>query len=350
VTLPAADEDGEPGARELHAWFGNLHLHSDLSTDGRGHDGTPEMNYQVVQDLAELDFAGLSDHVEFWNDADWWTTRKVADLWNQPGRFVTLYGYEWTSFKYGHKNVFFRDAEAADAGAEIRALGLSPDDLWERLGERAAIAIPHHPSSRVTAPTDWSFRSDRFQRLVVIFQVRGNFEYDGAPLQRAGNEDKFAQGHSVQDALRMGHRLGIVASPDHGGGFGLAGAWAPELTREALFEALHARRTFGTTGAKLSLWLTVADAPQGSELDHPGGPVALHAEVEATADGLTLTVVSDGEDLESFEFEGRRAVLDWTDHRPPPAGTGGTGEARYYYLRATQGDGHIGWTSPVWLD
>ena len=40
---------------------------------------------KVVQDLAELDFAGLSDHVEFWNDAD-----AQCSTTNPPPRLTKL--------------------------------------------------------------------------------------------------------------------------------------------------------------------------------------------------------------------------------------------------------------------
>ena len=43
-------------------------------------------------------------------------------------------------------------------------------------------------------------------------------------------------------------------------------AWAPELTREAVFDALHARRTYGTTGRRILLDFRVNDAPVGSEI------------------------------------------------------------------------------------
>ncbi|MEE2636785.1 MAG: DUF3604 domain-containing protein, partial [Acidobacteriota bacterium] len=48
--------------------------------------------------------------------------------------------------------------------------------------------------------------------------------------------------------------------------WGLAAVSAPELTREAIFDGLHARRTYGTTGARILLDFRVNDAPMGSEI------------------------------------------------------------------------------------
>ena len=226
-------------------------MHSDISRDASGYEGSPESNLRVARELAVLDFAMLSDHAEMLCFTEWSDLQRASERWNEPGVFVTLFGYEWTSARYGHKNLVAGDLAAL--GEPIGAFGdgplaRTPDELFSALIGRAVLAHPHHVSHGLGQPTDWSFRNDEVQRLVEIFQVRGNDEYDGAPYQK--QEESFVPGHSVRDALAQGHRLGIVASPDHGGGMGLAGVWSGELTRAAIFEALHARRTFGTTGPR----------------------------------------------------------------------------------------------------
>ncbi len=329
------------GDENFRAYFGDLHMHSNLSHDGMKYSASPDQSFRMVYDIAGLDFAGLSDHAGHFRESDWWTVTKHADLWNQPGRFVAIPGYEWSSRVYGHKNVFFQDTVQADPGALLDALGLTPEALWQHLGERRAVTIPHHVSTGPAGakPTDWRFRNDHFQRLVEIFQGRGSYEFDGAPYPPPAGG--FTPGHSVRAALDQGHRLGIIASPDHHGGLGLAGVWASALTREAIFEALHARRTFGTTGARLDLWMTVNGAPQGSEIT-VGGAVHVEATVHGTAPGLELTLVSNGEELVRQRFEGATARFEWTDPLPPDV-------TRYYYLRVRQADGHVGWSSPVWV-
>jgi hypothetical protein len=87
----------------------------------------------------------------------------------------------------------------------------------------------------------------------------------------------------------------------------------------------------------------VAGAAQGSELRRGAGPVPIEARVRGTAPGLELTIVRNGEEVERRSFPGAQARWSWSDPDPSP-------EPRYYYLRARQSDGHLGWTSPVWLD
>ena len=69
-------------------------------------------------------------------------------------------------------------------------------------------------------------------------------------------------GHYAADALERGWLLGLIASSDDHAGRpgatdwlrtqqvypgGLVAVWAPELTREALWDALWNRRCYGTT-------------------------------------------------------------------------------------------------------
>ena len=336
------------GGGSLRAWFGNLHLHSDLSRDGAQNDGPPEWNLRAVRDVAGLDFAALTDHGNGLSTASWPASLAVSELWDAPGSFVTLPGYEWSSPQYGHKNVVFRTAEGAAAYRPLSGQETGPEELFAGLVAGEAIAIPHHPSHGEVGATDWSFRDDALQRLVEIFQKRGSYEYDGAPLQREsiGSWSLFP-GRSARDALAEGHRLGFIASPDHGGGPGLAGVWAASLEREAVFEALHARRTFATTGAKLALWLEVegleGPAPLGTEgvLVDPE-EVVLRARVFGAPPGYRAVFVADGEE---FTWIG-------------PPGPGGeleliqpfwSGAESHVYLRVELPGGHIGWTSPIWL-
>ena len=78
----------------------------------------------------------------------------------------------------------------------------------------------------------------------------------------------------------------IAASDDHRSHpgqphWGVAAVRAPELTREAVFDALYGRRTYGTTGARILLDFTVDGAPMGSEIT-ADGPPRLHVEAHGT--------------------------------------------------------------------
>ena len=75
-----------------------------------------------------------------------------AERHNDPGRFTTFSGYEWTVAAGGHRNVIFADGlERASQIVPFSAFDSSdPEDLWAYLqdyGERTAgqaFAIPHN--------------------------------------------------------------------------------------------------------------------------------------------------------------------------------------------------------------
>ena len=100
-------------------------------------------------------------------------------------------------------------------------------------------------------------------------QTRGSYEYKGAP--REAGRSTPSPGYFIQDAWARGTVIGVIASPDHGGGYGKACVFAPELSREAILDALRARRCYGTTAAKIFLDVRVDGHLMGEKLAAPAG-------------------------------------------------------------------------------
>ena len=69
----------------------------------------------------------------------WQETIDAAEKYNEPGRFTTFIGYEWTSLSKGnnlHRNVIFRDN--ADKASQVEPMtctpplgSINPIDLWK---------------------------------------------------------------------------------------------------------------------------------------------------------------------------------------------------------------------------
>jgi hypothetical protein len=328
---------GEDGDAGLRVFWGDLHAHNE-HCDGRL---SIEEFYRWGRDARRLDFLALTNHVEGAKrmrvDDYWPTDQRYAREWNAPGRFVSFLAFEWGSWdQFGDKCVYYLDDDQPYYGADVEATG-RPDRLWAALeaGGHRAITIPHHP--RYGGPTDWRYRDDRRQPVVEICQVRGAMERGGAAGTR-----------SVQHALAQGFRLGFVGSSDnhHGqpGNGPLAAVLAPELTREALFEALQARRCYATTGARIAVEFSVDGHVMGQEYTAERGdvPRLVTARVAGTSELRRLTVVKDNRDAYVVEPDALTAELAWTDDAP----LDGTS---YYYLRVEQRDGEIAWASPVWV-
>ena len=204
--------------------------------------------YRYAWDVDEYDFWAVTDHAENSTAYQWWSIQKIADLLHVPGRFVPLYGFEWTSAEHGHQNVIYGDvARGAPIFSAFAEGSTTPDGLWRGLAEHPgfpAITIPHHPGSAMVH-NDWDYHDPRYSRLVEVFQAcRGNYE---AQACFRPYSDGTATGTFMIDGLRRGHRFGLIASSDHGHGASYVALLARSLTRADVFEALWSRRTCAAT-------------------------------------------------------------------------------------------------------
>jgi hypothetical protein len=261
----------EVGGRRLTLYWGDLHRHSLVSRCTAGDEPSLEDFYRYAWDVCEYDFWAVTDHAENSSEYQWWTIQKIADLFHVDDRFVPLYGFEWTSADTGHQNVIYGDVERGAPIFSAFAEGSTdPAGLWEGLAQHPdypAITIPHHPGSAMVH-NDWDYHDPRYSRLVEIFQAcRGNYEAAGAFRQYS---DATMTGTFVVDGLLRGHRFGLIASSDHGHGASYVGAFSESLDRGAIFDALHARRTFAATTRDVVIDLRMGEAFLGEEVTDAG--------------------------------------------------------------------------------
>lgn len=346
---PAVVPDRRDG---WHTLFGALHFHTRFSGDG---DGDVSDAYAYARDDLNLDFAGVTDH---YPRGDWEATLDANESFDDPGTFVTMPAWEWNTDR-GHLNLYLR-SPAVDAGPGH----YDPDGYpYEVSWPDSVVLSPHHTNvrsakaddgSRYWTEYDWSVRNDRI-RLVEVVQTRGSFEAD-EPDDDWGILTGGA-GASVRDALAMGHRVGIVGGTDNhsatptrdhqrpGRYAGLTGVLASAHSRESIWDALDARRTFATSGVPIVCHVRVNGALMGRErpLDTADG-VTVSASLYGTAPIERVEVISEGDCVWSTDPDARDVTIE-EQAVPEP-----TGESAYYYLRLRQTDGHVAWSSPVWLD
>ena len=117
--------------------------------------------------------------------------------------------------------------------------------------------------------------------------------------------------------------------------------WAREKTRAGILEALHARRSYGTTSARIHLDLRVNGLMMGQVGEPPTGKAFIEVRVEGVAPLRSVEVLRRNEVILNAKVKGNHCALIFED--APPAGP------TYYYLRVTQRDNEMAWSSPVWL-
>ena len=185
----------------------------------------------------------------------WDRTIAAANLHNEPGKFTTFIGYEYSSGPAGnnlHRNVIFKDDSAPIPFTRIDSQ--NPEDLWTWMDKIRAeghevLAIPHNSNmsnglmferqmtggSPLTAA--YAAQRNRNEPLVEVTQVKGtsethpilspNDEFAGFELHQtnhAGQPTKPAGGY-VREAYRTGlefqdsngfnpYRFGLIGSTD----------------------------------------------------------------------------------------------------------------------------------------
>lgn len=335
-------------------FWGDLHGHSTWS-DG---SATPEEYYRYARDFSALDVAVLTDHDHYgMRKLDetpelWQHLQQVAEEFHAPGRFVTLCGYEWTSWLYGHRHVLY----FAGPGPLHSCLDESSDtpaELWHVLSDRPdAITVAHHTGGGPVS-TDWSFAPPPEREPVVeISSVHGSSESMSGP-QRVRPA---VAGSFVVDALALGYRLGFVGSGDSHDGHpglahrnamsgGLAAIMAPELSREAVLGALRSRSVYATSGPRILLQLRAGDVPMGGVLpaSAPAESPGYSLRIAGTGPLRMVELIKNGVPELGIDLEGR---LDVELHLEGPRLEPGD----YLYVRVRQEDGALAWSSPIWRD
>src|SRR4051812_10818658 len=262
--------------------YGDIHNHN---AHGYG-VGSIERSLDVAR--THLDFFAFTGHSS-WHDMPsmeggrerhwidgfkrlkdtWPQVQKVIADGNRSGEFCAFLGFEWHSSGSGDQCVVFPE--------DNRPLFYSSDVAKLRgfcLEERA-LMIPHHlayPKGR--RGVNWACFDEACTPVVEIYSEHGNSEDDRGPYpyfthSMGGRETS----NTARAALEAGLRFGFVGSSDDHAGFpgaygeGLMAALVSDFSREGIFEAIRARRTYALTGDRIELDFSVNGAPMGSTIE-----------------------------------------------------------------------------------
>ncbi len=251
---------------EQRLFWGETHGHSGFA-EGQG---TPEGYFAFARDDARLDFVTLSEHDLWLTDGLWDHLTRAVGEYHREGELLVFAGYEWTSPRQrgGHHNVFFRRAGMQRVGVQV-APNLS--ELYRGLRAEYdtddVLIIPHAHQNG-----DWRQNDFQMENLIEIMSGHGTFEWFGSRYLEQGFRVGFVSAsddHRGHPGYSPGHQAGASGRRSNIFQFGgLAAAWAPARTTDAVFGALKSRRAYATTGAqRIVLDARLNGAPMGSELD-----------------------------------------------------------------------------------
>jgi len=336
--------------KKLNLYWGDLHMHTNISPcslNTEFHCTEIEEKYRFCRDVANLDFAMVTDH-DTMSEHEWNRTREIAHFNNIPGEFTAFVGLEWTSSNskdkpnQGHYNILYRND-----GPLFSRRNKGHDSIvkvWNKLEKGQALTIPHHPGDKVHT-LDWRYFNSDFEPLVEIFQVRGSYEYDSCPMNPTNYGRYIKKGHSIRDGLNRGYRFGFTAGGEHEG-VGVTAVYAEELTRDAIFEALRERHTYGTTGEHIILDFRLNGYLMGSEIVISDGNPTIEVRAIGTNKIRKIRLVRSGETLKEWRVDGMEVNLTWTDNLSLEEIDK---KDHYYYVVVEQVNGEMAWASPVFV-
>ncbi len=306
-------------------------------------------------------------------------SQQIAEF-NEDQRFSTFLGFQYPSEEGLRQIVYFKDQKPLLRQKDAKS-NLLPK-VYKLLNPKEAIAIPQMTMAK-GLETNFSHFDPEIERVVEIYNVWGSSECsakDGnprpirptsKPASKKGLQE--TEAGSIIKALKKNCRFGFVAGGlDDRGVFeklfeenqvqyspGLTAILAPDHSREALSHALQNRSCYATTGPRIILGLHVAGVPMGGELNTKAKPgLALNRHITGYVAGTSslkeVALVRNGSVIKTFPT--KNYFIDFTyddmEHLSKVSLSGGEGKPPFifYYLRVTQSDGHLAWSSPIWVD
>ena len=356
--LAVVSEDVDNQSR---VYWGEIHGHTEMS-DGSG--DYSEL-YRHAREEGCLEFTAATDHAEFFSDNQWLWMQDVTNAWNQPGRFVTLVGYE-TEGKQRDRNVYTSRSRLKLFRGRYPPTS-SLDVVWGHFhGDEEVVGGVHALLAHGVSWEHWQHHDPAVERFLEIYSMWGANDFRDGPLVPDWLDEWIAQGlikppMSANELLQKGVKLGFTGGGDcHQGhcGFvsetpdgqvfnayfnfrcGMTAAVMPCLDRTSLVQALRNRQTYATTGARILLDFTASGLAMGSI--GSAREVECHAEVHGVEPLTRLEIIKDGRIAWSEELDELDVEIHWHDPEP-------TREEHYYYLHVVQADGHRAWSSPIWI-
>ena len=236
-----------------HFW-GDLHGQSE-ETIGTG---TAEAYFRFARDYAFVDITGHQGNDFQITRGFWQHLNDLCKEFNEDGKFIAIPGYEWSGNTGlgGDRNVYFPN--------EGRMLRRSSHAL---VSDHSDITTDCNSAAELFAAF-----AENGEKDVVLYAHCGG-RYADIELAHDGRFEKSMEVHSswgtfewlVQDAFRLGYRVGIVANSDGHKGrpgasypgaalFGAVGGLTcflvSELTRDSILDCIRKRHHYATTGGK----------------------------------------------------------------------------------------------------
>ncbi len=263
--------------------------------------------------------------------------------------FTAFRGFEWTSDRFGHINVYF---SSRYRNAKLDGGYVTMGTFWRWLlrdpglgGGADGVATFNHPGAKKLSEGDPGFNWNDFAYVpaadsrmvgIEVFNDSDDFGSSGPP------EGWYA--HALDEGWHLGavgaEDLGHRRSDDWGGpGWAKTVIDAADRSPEAIEAALKARHFYAVRDGALRLGFSVDGEGMGSRLRRLADE-QLPVSASVTDKDLKLELVTSGGE-----------VVATGDHGELHGTVAADRSKRWYFVRALAADGRpMAYSSPVWVD
>jgi hypothetical protein len=336
----------------MNIYFGDLHTHTVYSIDCIEREklkSTPDDYFNYAKNSACLDFAAVTDHHQPW-DVDrrilalegWNSINDAVAKYNKDGEFIAFPGFEYRCERGDTVIVFgeylSHEEIAIPSMKNIKA-------LWEQFKGRNYISIPHfHNIGRLNEGEWFECPYEGIETALEIYSCHGSYENDKVLERQIPLVKKFRSDRYGSYFLKNGYHYGYICNSDghkgNPGKNGITAVYARELTKEAILDGIRKRHVYGTTNAQIKLLFAMNNSLMGSILPK-GDPRNLKIHATGERSIKAVDIFRNGDLYKRFRPDS--VVFDTEmsiDDR----------EAASWYVRITQIDNHIAYSSPIWFE
>jgi len=257
--------------------------------------------------------------------------------------FTGFRGFEWTSDRFGHINVYF---SANDTNAKIDGGYGAMETFWDWFarppllgGGADGLGTFNHPDDKKLADQDPTVNWNDFAYVPAA-------DARMVGLEVFNGDKDYVKGGWFQRALDRGWHVGAIGAEDKGhettdrwGGpeWAKTVLIARDRSEGALREAMLARRFYAVLDNDIRIAFSAGGRPMGSRIGAaPGSSVPITASV--TGGAARLELVSNTGEVAAEEGNS-------ISYEAPV-----TGSERYYFLRVRDASGTpVAYSSPVWI-
>lgn len=310
----------------LNLYCGEVHAHTAFSDGIAG----PDEAYVHARNVGKVDFFAVTDHSHYLDKQLYLLGCDIADKYDDPGKFASLYGYEMTwNHKcglWGHMNVI----NSKHFYDDINRISL-PDFYDLIKSDEKAIGMFNHPCLHWGNFHDYTAYSEYADKFVCLAEIKG-----------AGYDREYA------NMLALGwHASPAFNEDNHSYNWTTATksttyALAPALTRDNILDAFRRRRTYSTADPTMKIKFRVNGEWMGGRLHNPSVlKVDVDVSTENEAGIGNISLVTEDNIVVASVNVGALREYHWSLKVLP--------DFDYYYIRVTS-TGKYSVTSPVWIE